>query len=128
MKSITRTRPTIGRLNHVAIEVADLPSALYFYQDILGLNQLPMPEGLKEKGIYWIDLGQSLALHLIEKPDSIPGTKAHLAITVDDLTAWRQYLEWRGVNYVPPRIMIYKAERIFITDPSGNRIELVKWL
>ena len=128
MKPESEIRPPLGALNHIAIEVADMRSALKFYKEILGLGELPMPEGLKEKGIYWLDLGNSLALHLVEMPDTFPGRKAHLAITVADVAVWRQFLELQNIDFVPPSIQIYKAERIFIKDPSDNRIELVKWL
>jgi catechol 2,3-dioxygenase-like lactoylglutathione lyase family enzyme len=128
MPSKNWSRPAIGRFDHVAIEVKNLDSAIEFYHNILGLKALAMPDGLREKGIYWLDLGSAIALHLIEKADSLPGTKAHMAIVVSDVSAWQTYLDSLGIESRPSQVNIYQAERIFISDPSGNRIELVKWL
>ena len=44
-------RPALGSFNHVAIEVTDFTASRNFYGNILGLAELPMPQGLMEKGI-----------------------------------------------------------------------------
>ncbi len=120
-------RPAFGTFNHIALEVNNLQSALRFYQNILGLSELPMPEGVKESGISWLDLGNGIALHLVEKEDAAPGKTTHVAISIDDVEAWRQYLISKSIKIYPPKVDIYTAERFFFTDPSGNRLEFVKW-
>ena len=122
------SRPKVGPVDHIAIEVTDLAVSLEFYQGILGLSEQPMPYGVKEKGICWLDLGNGLALHLVEKPEARPGKTAHLAIHVEDVRQWHDYLNQCGVSVHSAQVAIYTAERIFCTDPSGNRIEFVKWL
>ncbi len=120
-------RPDLGAFNHVAIEVKDLQSALQFYQDILGLSVLPMPEGVKEKSIAWLDLSDKLALHIVQKEDAAPGKTSHFAFNVDDVDQWRKYLLSKNIEIFQPQIDIYSAQRIFVKDPSGNRLEFVKW-
>lgn len=122
-----QNRPVFGSFNHVAVEVKDLHSALHFYMDILGLSELPMPKGVKENGISWLDMGNDLALHIVQKEDAAPGKTAHIAIRIDDVNQWQKYLISRNIDIYQPQVEIYAAERIFIKDPSGNRLELVKW-
>ena len=120
--------PQINVLNHIAIEVNDIPDALAFYLDVLGLTELSTPDDVKESGIRWIDLKNGQALHLVENRDATSANIAHFAITVDDVEVWRTYLNGRGVELFSPKIELYNAERFFLKDPSGNRLELVKWL
>ena len=120
--------PQINILNHIAIEVNDIHKALAFYLEILGLNELETPIDVKESGIRWIDLRNGQALHLVENREATSANIAHFAITVDDVEVWRTYLGGRGVEIFSPKIKLYNAERFFLKDPSGNRIELVKWL
>ncbi len=120
--------PPINVLNHVAIEVNDIQEALFFYLDVLGLTELTTPADVKESGIRWIDLTNGQALHLVENRVKTSTNIAHFAITVDDVEEWRTYLKDRGVEIFSPKIKLYNAERFFLKDPSGNRIELVKWL
>jgi catechol 2,3-dioxygenase-like lactoylglutathione lyase family enzyme len=120
--------PQINVLNHIAIEVNDIHKALSFYLDALGLTELATPEDVKESGIRWIDLRNGQALHLVENREASAANIAHFAITVDDVEAWRTYLKGKGVEIFSPKIQLYNAERFFLKDPAGNRIELVKWL
>ena len=120
--------PQLEVLNHIAIEVNDIDDALAFYLDILGLTELPTPADVKESGIRWIDLSNKQALHLVENRDASSANIAHFAITVDDVEVWRTYLNDRGVEIFSPKLQLYNAKRFFLKDPSGNRIELVKWL
>jgi catechol 2,3-dioxygenase-like lactoylglutathione lyase family enzyme len=120
--------PKINVLNHIAIEVNDIQKALAFYLNILGLTELTTPGDVKESGIRWINLGNGQALHLVENREATSANIAHFAITVDDIEVWRTYLTSKDVEIFSPKIKLYNAERFFLKDPSGNRLELVKWL
>jgi len=120
--------PEISGLNHAAIEVNDLQAAIYFYREVMGLVQLPMPAAVKGIGIRWFDLKNGQALHLVENRKASSPNKAHFAIAVKDIEPWRTYLKRIGIEIIPPKVKLYNAERFFLRDPSGNRVELVKWL
>jgi catechol-2,3-dioxygenase len=120
--------PQLKILNHIAIEVKNIQEALVFYIDVLGLSEMITPADIKESGIRWIDLGNGQALHLVENREATAASIAHFAITVEDVESWRTYLDNRGVETFSPKIKLYNAERFFLKDPTGNRIELVKWL
>ena len=120
--------PEIHGFDHIAIEVIDIEEALNFYTIILGLEEIPTPQEVKEKGIRWLSLPGSQAIHLVASKESrAPGT-AHLAITVEEIETWEAYLNDHNVETYPPKFDLYKAKRFFVKDPSGNRIEFLKWL
>ena len=121
-------RPGIESLHHVAITVHDLSAAVAFYSEILGLAELEAPAAALENGIRWFDLGNGRALHLVRTDEAVSGGRAHFAITVDDIKGWRAFVEERGIEVQAPRLELYGAERFFMRDPSGNLLELVKWL
>jgi catechol 2,3-dioxygenase-like lactoylglutathione lyase family enzyme len=118
---------SINYLDHVALEVKDMAKAMTFYTDVLVLEQLETPESVKTKGVRWLRLNETQALHLVENKNITPGQVAHIALNVDDVSTWRDYIESKGIKLDPPKFSMYQAERFFIHDPSGNRIEFLKW-
>jgi len=120
--------PRIKAFDHIAIEVNDLASAIDFYTDILGLVPLTMPDEITGQGIRWFKMGEEHALHLVESRGTQPGKTAHIAFEVADVQVWKDHLTAHHIATYPPKLDLYQAERIFIFDPSGNRIELVRWL
>jgi catechol 2,3-dioxygenase-like lactoylglutathione lyase family enzyme len=120
--------PKINGLNHITIEVSDLQVAIDFYCNILGLTELPTPDAVKDYGIIWFDLNDGRALHLVQNKGVSQTGKAHFAITVENIEAWRKFLEGKNVEIFSPMFKLYNAERFFLKDPSGNRIELIKWI
>jgi catechol 2,3-dioxygenase-like lactoylglutathione lyase family enzyme len=128
MMSENAMMPKITGFDHVAIEVDNIEEALLFYTKILGLEEMQTPEEVKTKGIRWLSLPGNQSLHIVETKDSkAPGT-AHLAIIVEEVESWEKYLKDHNIETHPPKFDLYKAKRIFFKDPSGNRIEFVKWL
>lgn len=127
MNRIENNSPTISQLDHVTLEVHDLDQALHFYINILGIQEINTPEEVKSKGVRWLKLPNNQALHLIEIKDMQEPSSAHIALVVNDIDAWEKHLAENSIEMVPPKFDIYKARRFFIKDPSGNRIEILKW-
>ncbi len=119
--------PRIDGLHHVTLEVRDLEAALGFYCGIIGLKEIPAPLDVLRQGIRWLELPEARMLHLIETSGSNTQQRAHFALSVTDVGAWKEYLIARGGTLVEPKVALYGAERIFIRDPSGNLLELVRW-
>jgi catechol-2,3-dioxygenase len=120
--------PNIFRLDHVTLEVNDIENALDFYIKILGLEEIHTPDEVKLKGVRWLSLPDNQALHLIEIKDMQKPSSAHMALVVDDIEFWKKHLNENSIHIQPPKFDIYKAKRFFIKDPSGNRIEFLKWM
>ena len=120
--------PQAGRLDHIAVEVEDLDEAASFYERVLCLERLPIPEEVQAEGVLWYDLGEGRALHLVSCDGIEPAHKAHFALAVDDLEAWRSHVARFGIEMTAPGVRVYNAERFFLRDPSGNRVEIVRWL
>jgi glyoxylase I family protein len=107
-------------VHHVSINVADVDAALAFYVDVLGLS----PRGDRPDfafGGAWLDAGGQ-QVHLIEaEPPSPLGQ--HFALQVEDLDAAVAELRARAVDVTDPK-PVGSSRQAFLTDPSGNLVEL----
>ena len=114
-----------ARLDHVqvAIPAGEEDLARAFYGKLLGLSEIPKPPELERSGGCWFALGAS-QLHVGADPDFRPAKKAHVAIAVDDLAAFRAVVEAAG-HPVLPDIPLGNRERFFTEDKHGNRVEIV---
>lgn len=120
--------PQIETLNHVAIEVRDLVAAEAFYSKLIGLKHLKTPPAAEEQGIRWLALPEGRMLHLVHVPETQPSNNAHFALTVPNVSEWRDHLLANGVEEIPATVAIYGAvDRLYVKDPSGNMLEFVKW-
>lgn len=96
-----------------------------FYEDVLGLAEIPKPTSLQGRGGFWLRLG-NCTLHIgTEDGMERYKTKAHIAFIVVGLTQWQEKLEKAGI--VPlPSIPIPGYNRFEIRDPFGNRLEFIE--
>jgi len=121
------SRPTISRLDHVALHVNDLERARKFYEDVLGWTASETSDEVRSRGIVWYELPDGRQVHLFQTDDFLPINRAHLALLVDDVPGWHAFFVESGIEIVEPSVSLYNAERFFVRDPSGNLIEFVKW-
>ena len=107
-------------VHHVSINVSDVDEAVRFYVDVLGLT---VREDRPDIGIggAWLDAGGQ-QVHLIES-DATPAPGQHFALLVGDLGEVVAELRERGVEVSDPR-PIGSSLQSFVTDPSGNLVEL----
>jgi glyoxylase I family protein len=107
-------------IHHVAINVRDVAEALAFYEGSLGLV-LRHDRPSFGFGGAWLDAG-SQQLHLVEaEPPANLGQ--HFAIRVSDLDATVAELRAGGHRVSDPS-PVGASRQSFVTDPSGNVIEL----
>jgi glyoxylase I family protein len=107
-------------VHHVSINVRDVDEATRFYVERLGLvRRADRPDfGF---GGAWLDAG-SQQVHLIEaEPPAAVGQ--HFALEVSDLDNAIAQLRARGV-IVTDASPVGTARQAFLSDPSGNGIEL----
>jgi catechol 2,3-dioxygenase-like lactoylglutathione lyase family enzyme len=120
----------IKRLQHISIEIeaGREDEARTFHGEALGLKEKRRPMGLKDRPLIWYDIGDGEdEIHLIRTDKSAftgPRHEDHLCIEVDDIEAMRAHMQ----QHVPIQetSVIDNRPRFFVTDPFGNRIELVE--
>ncbi len=99
--------------------VTDMPRALAFYSDALGLTKAGIEAG------YWVEFevaGTTFGIGTFEQVGT-PGTAQSLALEVADMPAARKALAERGVASSEP----HETPICFISvvrDPDGNQIWL----
>src|SRR5262245_5275207 len=95
-----------------------------FYGDVLGLEELPKPAELAGRGGVWFQCG-SQQLHLGVEDDFRPARKAHPGLEVEDIDSLISSLRSSGYEVLQGENPI-NIRRIFVSDPFGNRIELLE--
>ncbi|WP_144510471.1 VOC family protein [Bacillus sp. FJAT-22090] len=97
-----------------------------FFGEILGFQEVEKPELLKRKGGVWFEFGK-YQIHIgIEEPFA-PAKKAHPAFQVESLEALKIHLTQNEVSYTVDTDLP-GANRIYVHDPFGNRIEILEWI
>jgi catechol 2,3-dioxygenase-like lactoylglutathione lyase family enzyme len=105
--------------------ITDVERSRRFYRDLLGLKEIHKPRTF-DFVVIWFDLGnQHLHLLLKDKPDTI--SPRHVALRVTNAAAARSYFREHGIA-TEETTPIPGADRFFIHDPDGNRIEIIQWL
>ena len=104
----------------MSINVRDATEGVAFYTEVLGLTPRTDRPDFAIGGA-WLDLGDQ-QVHLIEA--DVPGNCGqHFAIGVADLDETIAELRDRGIDVGDPSA-VGAARQAFLTDPSGNLIEL----
>ncbi len=110
---------TASGIAFVMYPVTDMPRAVAFYRDALGLTQAGIAAD------YWVEFevaGATFGIGNFEQVGTA-GTAQSLALEVADMTASRQALSERGVESSEP----FETQICFISmvrDPDGNQIWL----
>lgn len=94
-----------------------------FFGGLLGLEELEKPEPLRARGGAWFRVGTQ-ELHVGVEADFTPARKAHPAFRAPDYDELLNRLRAAGVEIAEDRALP-GARRCHVSDPWGNRIELV---
>lgn len=136
--------PTKG-IRHVALFVRDMGPMERFYRDVLGYVEEWRPS---ERELYLTRGSDNLALHAVpgvaggagegpraDSETAGPGADPresrldHIGLVMskpDDVDAWAQWLEDRGVHLdTRPRQHRDGARSFYARDPEGNRIQFI---
>lgn len=116
----------IEGLDHVqlAMPPGGEEHARAFYRDVLGLEEIPKPSPLNQRGGLWL-AAEDLQLHLGIEQEFRPARKAHPALLVRDLEAMCSRLAQAGAPVERDDSVATRA-RAYTEDPFGNRIELIQ--
>lgn len=119
----------IVEINHVNITVPEAAeeATKQFYRNILGLEELPKPDGLKKRGGAWFRLG-ALELHLsVEDTGSDnAASRRHVCYEVADLGKAEKVFRDAGIEVIPDGRPINGWLRFYAHDPGGNRLEIAQ--
>ncbi len=108
-------------IDHVALNVLDVPAALVFYTDVLGLTQRDDRPDFGIAGA-WLNAGDQ-QVHLIELPPP-NGMGQHFALLYEDIGAVVERLRAQGITVSDPAASSPGRRQAFLNDPWGNSIEL----
>lgn len=109
-------------INHTTYNVKNKDAALQWYQDVLGLGQIP--KMVNSTHLYWLQLPSGAMVHIIESPDAPSAPSHHAAFEVDDLDASHAYMISKGVQPTEIQTRNDGQRAFYINDLDGNRIEL----
>lgn len=116
--------PVIG-IDHVqlAMPAGGEQTARSFYRDVLGVPEKPKPDSAGRGGC-WFE-SATVKIHLGVDPSFRAATKAHPGLLVSGLPAIVERSRQLGLEVVeaPP---FDGCQRAFVTDPFGNRVELME--
>jgi catechol 2,3-dioxygenase-like lactoylglutathione lyase family enzyme len=116
---------SVTQLDHVSVLITDVERSRRFYRDVLGLKEIHKPRTF-DFVVVWFDLGNQ-HLHLLLKDQADSLSPRHFALRVTDVAAARTYFRAHGIA-TQETTPIPGADRFFIADPDGNRIEIIQWL
>ena len=119
----------VSRIGQIAMTVGDLPRAIAFYRDVLGMRFLfeaPPAMAFFDCG------GVRLMLSLPERAGADPGREyaSILYYTVDEIQSAARALEARGVTFdTPPHIVAPLPHAdlwmAFLRDPDGHLLAIM---
>lgn len=119
----------ISSLHHIQITVPnDLEyESKDFYQNVLGLSEIPKPKNLKKNGGAWYQVG-NLQLHLsLESAGPETGqSKRHICYLVDNIEEAETRFHALGVEIIEDKQPTPGWRRFYLRDPGGNRIEITQ--
>lgn len=114
------------RLDHVqlAMPAGAEADAVAFYEGLLGIPHVPKPDHLAARGGCWFE-DRDLKVHLGVDSNFRPATKAHPAFLVDDVRGMAVAVAAAGFD-VHDDEPLDGFDRVYVSDPFGNRIELLQ--
>ena len=112
-------------IDHVqlAMPIGGEDDARRFYAGLLEIPERPKPGDLAKRGGVWFENG-AVKIHLGVEADFRPAQKAHPALLVRGLDALVVRLRRAGVTVTDDQLSGYL--RVYVSDPFGNRLELME--
>jgi catechol 2,3-dioxygenase-like lactoylglutathione lyase family enzyme len=119
------SRIGVTHIDHCSVIVTDVARSRQFYGTVLGLAEIAPPRTFDFVAV-WYDLGGTY-LHLLQKPQPDTVSPRHFCLHVRDAAIARAALVESGVP-IDETVEIPGADRFFVRDPDGNRIEILQWV
>ena len=116
------TNIRLKNINHITYNVKDKDAALKWYEEILGLKQIP--KMVNSDHLYWLQLPSGAMVHIIENADAPSAPSHHTAFEVDDIEASRADLIAKGIETTDIQTRNDGQRAFYLNNPDGNRIEI----
>ncbi|GAV81843.1 Glyoxalase_2 domain-containing protein [Cephalotus follicularis] len=129
-------------LNHITRESSDIRRLANFYKEIFGFEEIESPNFVEFKTI-WLNLPQTLALHLVERnpitklpegpysatsptidPSNLPRGH-HICFSVSNFDSFLESLKAKGIETFQRSLPNGKVKQVFFFDPDGKFFKLV---
>lgn len=119
---MTEDHIRLKAINHITYNVKDKDKALRWYEDILGIKQIP--KMVNGDHLYWLQLPSGAMVHIIENPDAPSAPSHHTAFEVDDIEAACAGLVAKGIETTDIQTRNDGQRAFYLNDLDGNRIEI----
>ena len=123
LKGATRLR----HINHITYNVKNKDAALKWYQEVLGLMQIP--KMVNGDHLYWLQLPSGAMVHIIENADAPSAPSHHTAFEVDEIDTAHQELGGMGIECTEiqtrndgQRAFLNRIPNRFAVEPVGNPV------
>src|SRR5699024_9991246 len=97
-----------------------------FFKDILGFTEVKKPETLQKQGGVWFTYG-NCHIHVGVEDHFSAAKKALPAFEVEDIERLKKHLIANDIA-ITEDDRLPGANRFYLTDPFGNRIECLEWM
>jgi catechol 2,3-dioxygenase-like lactoylglutathione lyase family enzyme len=116
---------TIQRVGQIAIRARDLPAAVAFYRDTLGLDYL-----FEAGSLAFLMCGDVRLMLAVPENDEVDHESSTVYFRVGDLSAAYSELSSRGVGFIDEPHLIatlpdHELWMAFFRDPDGNLMGLM---
>ena len=112
----------LKNINHITYNVKDKDAALKWYQDILGVGQIP--KMVNSDHLYWLQLPSGAMIHIFENVDAPSAPSHHTAFEVDEIDASYEYFASKGIETTDIQTRNDGQRAFYLNDLDGNRIEI----
>ena len=112
----------LKNINHITYNVKDKDAALKWYEDILGLKQIP--KMVNSDHLYWLQLPSGAMIHIIENADAPSAPSHHTAFEVDEIDDSHVYFNKKGIETTDIQTRNDGQRAFYLNDLDGNRIEI----
>lgn len=109
-------------VNHVTYNVRDKDRALRFWEDVIGIKQIPSQ--VESNTLYWLQLPDGTMVHLTENEAGASRPSHHAAFEVEDIEAYRNHIVSHDIEATPISTRKDGQREFKFDDPDGNRIEI----
>lgn len=119
------------KIDHYSMIVEDLSNTGDFYEEVLGLKDIPHPTNAE--GFRWFSIDGRSQLHLILKAEVAreKNKSVHLCLSTADLPAFISYLNKENIPFwdwsgTPGAVSNREdgVQQIYLQDPEGNWVEI----
>lgn len=122
--------PAKLQFNHAMIYSRNVAEALRFYRDLLGfelLEEYPSPHGLMYARLRVPETDATIALHLLERGQTMQPGGIRLYFEVRGLDAFCKRLVKSGAKFSkPPAMMPWGWKHAYLDDPDGHEVSLYR--